>query len=431
MLFRSNLFSINKKMVKENKSIDEIYDLFATRVLVQSVNECYSVLGIIHNYWRPVPGRIKDYIATPKSNGYRSLHTTVFGPNDELIEIQIRTFQMHQNNEVGIASHWSYKERSEDQNKDFDEKVAWLRQIFDWQSEIGNAKDFVSSVKFDLFNDEIFVFSPRGKVVDLPSGATPVDFAYRIHSDIGNSCIGAKVNGRIVTLDSTLQTGDRVQILTSKIPKGPTQDWLKFVRSPSTRAKIRAWFRKQNLEIDEYPIKEKKEEIEKESLEKKELQKRPIRKANASSDPKYYIDIEGNLNLPIIFPRCCNPVPSDEVVGYISRGRGIVIHRIDCHHIKTLSKEPDRIVKASWTSIENISFVAGLYIKVKDEPGTLAQISSAISSEDINLVELRASISKTESARITAKVQVKNIQQLNQLIVKLNQMACVEKVRRM
>ena len=426
-----NLFSINKKMVKENKSIDEIYDLFATRVLVQSVNECYSVLGIIHNYWRPVPGRIKDYIATPKSNGYRSLHTTVFGPNDELIEIQIRTFQMHQNNEVGIASHWSYKERSEDQNKDFDEKVAWLRQIFDWQSEIGNAKDFVSSVKFDLFNDEIFVFSPRGKVVDLPSGATPVDFAYRIHSDIGNSCIGAKVNGRIVTLDSTLQTGDRVQILTSKIPKGPTQDWLKFVRSPSTRAKIRAWFRKQNLEIDEYPIKEKKEEIEKESLEKKELQKRPIRKANASSDPKYYIDIEGNLNLPIIFPRCCNPVPSDEVVGYISRGRGIVIHRIDCHHIKTLSKEPDRIVKASWTSIENISFVAGLYIKVKDEPGTLAQISSAISSEDINLVELRASISKTESARITAKVQVKNIQQLNQLIVKLNQMACVEKVRRM
>jgi GTP diphosphokinase / guanosine-3',5'-bis(diphosphate) 3'-diphosphatase len=426
-----NLFSINKKMVKENKNIDEIYDLFATRVLVQSVNECYSVLGIIHNYWRPVPGRIKDYIATPKSNGYRSLHTTVFGPNDELIEIQIRTFQMHQNNEVGIASHWSYKERSEDQNKDFDEKVAWLRQIFDWQSEIGNAKDFVSSVKFDLFNDEIFVFSPKGKVVDLPSGATPVDFAYRIHSDIGNSCIGAKVNGRIVTLDSTLQTGDRVQILTSKIPKGPTQDWLKFVRSPSTRAKIRAWFRKQNLEIDEYPIKEKKEEIEKESLEKKELQKRPIRKANASSDPKYYIDIEGNLNLPIIFPRCCNPVPSDEVVGYISRGRGIVIHRIDCHHVKTLSKEPDRIVKASWTSIENISFVAGLYIKVKDEPGTLAQISSAISSEDINLVDLRASISKTESARIIAKVQVKNIQQLNQLIMKLTQMACVEKVRRM
>jgi GTP diphosphokinase / guanosine-3',5'-bis(diphosphate) 3'-diphosphatase len=426
-----NLFSINKKMVRENKSIDEIYDLFATRVLVQSVNECYSVLGIIHNYWRPVPGRIKDYIATPKSNGYRSLHTTVFGPNDELIEIQIRTFQMHQNNEVGIASHWSYKERSEDQNKDFDEKVAWLRQIFDWQSEIGNAKDFVSSVKFDLFHDEIFVFSPKGKVVDLPSGATPVDFAYRIHSDIGNSCIGAKVNGRIVTLDSTLQTGDRVQILTSKIPKGPTQDWLKFVRSPSTRAKIRAWFRKQNQEIDEYPLKEKKEEPEKDNQEKKEQVKRPIRKATASSDPKYYIEIEGDLNLPILFPRCCNPVPSDEVIGYITRGRGIVIHRKDCHHIKTLSKEPDRLVKASWTSIENISFVAGLYIKVKDEPGTLAQISSAISSEDINLVDLRASISKTESARIIAKVQVKNIQQLNHLIMKLNQLACVEKVRRM
>jgi GTP diphosphokinase / guanosine-3',5'-bis(diphosphate) 3'-diphosphatase len=426
-----NLFSINKKMIREKKSFDEIYDMFATRVLVQTVSECYGVLGILHNHWRPVPGRIKDYIATPKSNGYRSLHTTVFGPKEELIEIQIRTFQMHQNNEVGIANHWGYKDNTEDQDKDFNDKVAWLRQIFDWQSEIGNAKDFVSSVKFDLFHDEIFVFSPKGKVVDLPSGATPVDFAYRIHSDVGNSCIGAKVNGKIVTLDSTLGTGDRVQILTSKHPRGPSQDWLTFVRSPSTRAKIRAWFRKQNQEIEDFPTKEKKEEAVKEVIPKKTSIKKTKTKTKSSSDAQYFIEVEGDYNLPILFPRCCNPVPSDDIIGYISRGRGIVIHRKDCPNIKTLSKEPDRITKANWTSVENISFIAGLYIKIKDQPGTLALISNAISSEKINLVDLRATISKKESAKIIAKVQVKNIHELNQLITKLNHLDCVEKVRRM
>ncbi len=426
-----NLFSINKKMIKENKTLDEIYDLFATRVLVQTVSECYEVLGIIHNLWRPLPGRIKDYIATPKTNGYRSLHTTVFGPKEELIEIQIRTFQMHQNNEVGIASHWSYKESAQDQDKDFDEKVTWLRQLFDWQSEIGSAKEFVSSVKFDLFQDEIFVFTPKGKVIDLPSGATPLDFAYRIHSDIGNSCIGAKVNGKIVPLSSKLATGDRVQILTAKNAKGPSQDWLKIVRSPSTKAKIRAWFRKQNQEIDEYPDKDKKEEAEKETPETKKIIKKPRKATKAPTDPKFYIEVEGDLNMPILFPRCCNPVPSDDILAYVSRGRGIVIHRKDCPNVKTLSKEADRILSAHWTSVDDVSFVAGLYIKVKDQPGTLAQISNAISSEEINLVDLKASISKTETAKIIAKVQVKNIQQLNQLIIKLSHMDCVEKVRRM
>ncbi len=426
-----NLFSIHKKMTRENKSFDEIYDMFATRVLAQTTSECYEVLGIIHNHWRPVPGRIKDYIATPKSNGYRSLHTTVFGPMEELVEIQIRTFRMHQNNEVGIASHWSYKDGGHDRDKDFDEKVAWLRQLFDWQSELGTAKEFVSSVKFDLFNDEIFVFSPKGKVVDLPSEATPVDFAYRIHSDIGNSCVGAKVNGRIVTLDSKLETGDRVQILTSKNSKGPSQDWIKFVRSPSTRAKIRSWFRKQNQELEEFvPQKEKKEEPEA-IIKKKIPQKKLKKRTNIATEAKYFIEVEGDLNLPILFPRCCNPVPSDDITGYISRGRGIVIHRIDCPNIKTLSKEPDRLVKARWTSVENISFVAGLYIKVKDEPGTLARISNAISSENINVADLRATISKKESAKIIAKVHVKNIHELNRLIHNLQQIDCVEKVRRM
>jgi len=259
-----NLFSTYKKMEREHKDFSEIFDLFATRILVSNVGDCYIVLGIIHNLWRPVPGRIKDYIANPKPNGYRSLHTTVFGPYDELLEIQIRTNEMHQNNEVGIANHWSYKDG--DIDKDFDDKVSWLRQFFDMQSEATDAKDFIASVKFDLFKDEIFVFTPKGKVIDFPAGATPIDFAYRIHSDVGNTCVGAKVNGKIVPINYKLQTGDRVQILTNKSSKGPSRDWLTIARSPSTRAKIRVWFKHlEQLQDDGKPELEAKEEEKKQT----------------------------------------------------------------------------------------------------------------------------------------------------------------------
>jgi GTP pyrophosphokinase len=415
-----NLYSTQKKMERDHKTIDEIYDLFAVRVLVPDVADCYTVLGIIHNIWRPIQDRIKDYIASPKPNGYRSLHTTVFGPGEEPVEIQIRTFKMHTNNEVGIAAHWRYKEE-EKADKDFDEKIKWLRQLVDWHSEVSNAADFIQSVKFDLFQDEIFVFTPKGKVIDLPRGATPIDFAYRIHTDIGNSCIGAKVNSKIAPLDYKLQTGDRVQILTSKIPRGPGKDWLKIAHSPSTRAKIKAWFRKHEIKEEE---EESKEEAPKEKIQKKILKKT----ADLSCKGKYVVMVGGEEDLPISFPKCCSPVPYDEIIGYISRGKGITIHRKNCPNVKTF--ERDRIISAHWCNTENTSFVVRLLLRTKNQPGVLAEVSKAISDEGINVVDFKATSSQKDYARIMANVEVKNITEISKLVARLSRLSSVEKVRR-
>lgn len=416
-----NLYSTYKKMEREFKDIGEIYDLFATRVLVENIPDCYYVLGIIHNLWRPVPGRIKDYIANPKANGYRSLHTTVFGPDDELLEIQIRTFDMHQNNEVGIANHWSYKEGPSD--KDFNEKVAWLRQLLDMQTEATDAKDFVSSVKLNLFKDEIFVFTPKGRVIDLPSGATPIDFAYRVHSDIGNTCVGAKVNGRIAPLNTKLQTGDRVQILTNKTSKGPGRDWLKIARSPSTRAKIRAWFRK----IDE-PLEDDEEEEQTKKVLVSNIVKIKAKKKNTNKNLVMLNNDE--MDLAVFFPKCCSPVPYDDIIGYISRGKGVTIHRKDCTNLNSLMRDKERMIPARWRSTENATFAAGLTIKVKDEQGVLLKISQAISEQGLNVLDFRASASTKNSAKISAKVEVKDLADLEKLIERLAKMSCVEKVKR-
>lgn len=416
-----NLYSTQKKMERDHKTIDEIYDLFAVRVLVPEVKDCYTVLGIVNNLWRPVQDRIKDYIASPKPNGYRSIHTTVFGPGEELVEIQIRTFSMHLHNEIGIAAHWKYKEEGKS-DKDFDEKVKWLRQLLDLHSEVSDASDFVKSVKYDLFQDEIFVFTPRGKVIDLQRGATPIDFAYRIHTDIGNSCIGAKVNGKIAPLDYKLRTGDRVQILTTKIPHGPGKDWLKIVRSPSTRAKIKAWFRKNEL---------KEEEEIKEEISREELQKRTQKKISSeSSKNDYVVMVAGEENLPVSFPKCCSPVPYDEIVGYISRGKGITIHRKDCPNVKTFEKY--RILSAHWRNTEDTAFVVRLFLRTKNQPGVLAEVSKAISDEGINVVNFKASSSESQKnyARIIAYVEVKNLTEIAKLISKLSKLESVEKVRR-
>ncbi|HOJ15910.1 MAG TPA: bifunctional (p)ppGpp synthetase/guanosine-3',5'-bis(diphosphate) 3'-pyrophosphohydrolase [Caldisericia bacterium] len=414
-----NLYSTYKKMERNHIQLNEVYDLFAVRVLVQNISDCYTVLGIIHNIWRPVPGRIKDYISSPKPNGYRSLHTTIFGPGEEPVEIQIRTFEMHVNDEVGIAAHWRYKEGAAG-DKDFDEKVKWLRQLIDWHDETSSAADFVQSVKFDLFRDEIFVFTPKGKVIDLPVGATPIDFAYRIHTDIGNSCIGAKVNGRIAPLDYKLQTGDRVQILTSKIPHGPGKDWLNIARSASTRAKIKTWYKK--LEASEEEA-EKEETLKKETTSK--VQKKP---AKCSEKEKYVVMVDGCEDLPITFPKCCSPVPYDEIIGYISRGKGITIHRKNCPNTKTLEK--DRIIPAHWCNIDDTSFITGLFIRAKDQPGVLAEVSKAISDEGINVIDLKAKVLLNDIAKISAKIEVKNIIELSKLMDKLSKLSCVQKVRR-
>ncbi|MCK5849260.1 MAG: bifunctional (p)ppGpp synthetase/guanosine-3',5'-bis(diphosphate) 3'-pyrophosphohydrolase [Caldisericia bacterium] len=431
-----NLYSTFRKMENKQKPITEVYDLFATRVLVDSVSDCYLALGIIHSLWRPVPGRVKDYIANPKGNGYKSLHTTIFGPDDQLLEIQIRTHKMHTTNEVGIANHWAYKEGDSKKTRDFDEKVQWLKRLLDMQQESKNADEFVKNVKFDLFKEEVFAFTPKGRVMDLPIGSTPIDFAYRIHTDVGNSCIGSKVNGRIVPLTYILQTGDIVKILTSKTAKGPGKDWIKISRSPSTRSKIRNWFRKNQLGNDETQKKtlnkEGKLEENSDDIEQPESLFPLIHNKFKKKKHKKPVIIDGKDDLLVTFPKCCNPVPYDEIVGYISRGRGIVIHRKTCPNLRTLLLEDGRVVSARWNreSEESSYFETEIVLHVDDSPGTLSKISDILSTNRYRVIDMNASVTGKDIEKITLRLEIKDNFELGKLIDLFNGMKSVKKVRR-
>ncbi|HHY78228.1 MAG TPA: bifunctional (p)ppGpp synthetase/guanosine-3',5'-bis(diphosphate) 3'-pyrophosphohydrolase, partial [Clostridiales bacterium] len=397
-----NFYSIYKKMVQQNKTFEQIFDLTAIRVIVDTVKDCYGVLGIVHTLWKPIPGRFKDYIAMPKPNMYQSLHTTVIGPDGEPIEVQIRTWDMHRTAEYGIAAHWKYKEGKASQNE-FDEKLQWLRQMLEWQNEVRDTKEFMETLKIDLVIDEVYVFTPKGDVIDLPVGSTPIDFAYKIHSAVGNKCIGAKVNGKIVPLDYELQNGDIVEIITSASSNGPSRDWLKIVKSSQAKNKIRQWFKKEKREENIIKGKELldkeikrlstslsiniknewlenickrigfqslddlyaslgyggltlnqvmtrlKDEIrknhkidikEEEQLEKKILKPGHTRRKKSNTG----IKVKGIENILVRFSKCCNPVPGDEIIGYITKGRGVSIHRKDCPNTKDLLVEPERII---------------------------------------------------------------------------------------
>ena len=418
-----HFYSIYKKMINKNKSIEQIFDLTAIRILVNTVKDCYGVLGIVHTIYKPIPGRFKDYIAMPKPNMYQSLHTTVIGPQGKTFEIQIRTFEMHKTAEYGIAAHWKYKEgdTQEDKEKSFENKLAWLRDMLEWQKETSDAEEFIEGFKIDLFTDEIFVFTPKGVVINLPSGATPIDFAYRIHTDIGNRCIGSKVNGKIVPLDYNLKTGEIVEVLTSNNAKGPNMDWLNMAKSNQAKSKIRQWFKKIKKEenIDKgkevfekelkkqgviyseiakgeayeksvkrynihsmedlyasigvgqisassYIAKLKEENItEKQSLESinksiddhiSKSDKANINKKTSSND--YGVTVKGVNNLMVRFARCCNPVPGDEILGYITKGRGISVHRSDCSNLKALiDYDNGKVVEVSWGSSKGTAYV--------------------------------------------------------------------------
>lgn len=415
-----NLYSIYKKMDADDKDVDEIFDLHAVRILVDDIPSCYKVLGFVHTKWKPIPGRIKDYIAVPKSNGYKSLHTTVIGPRGFPIEIQIRTYAMHADAEFGIAAHWKYKEQSKvDQNDEA--KLSWLRQLLEWQKEIKPTEDFVEQVKTDLFSDEVLVFTPKGDIINLPVGATPVDFAYRIHTDVGNSCVGAKVNGKIVQLTYKLMTGDRVQIMNSKHIDGPSRDWLKYVAATSTKEKIRAWFRKKAEEDNP-----KDEEEEEEKPKPQPQRRRPTRVGKAGA----MVLLKGMDNAPVMLARCCNPIVGDPIVGFVTRGRGVSVHRIDCPNFANLKSEAERVVEAEWVMDSKKTFVVGISILVENRPGVLAKLSGIISETGINIHMAKAVPLDTQKAKVTFSVEIGTNKDLNDLMELLERVPEVKKVSR-
>ena len=491
-----HFYSIYKKMVNKNKSIEQIFDLTAIRILVNTVKDCYGVLGIVHTIYKPIPGRFKDYIAMPKANMYQSLHTTVIGPQGKTFEIQIRTFEMHKTAEYGIAAHWKYKEGDVQDDKDnsFENKLAWIRDMLEWQKETSDAEEFIEGFKIDLFTDEVFVFTPKGVVINLPSGATPIDFAYRIHTDIGNRCVGAKVNGKIVPLDHKLKTGEIVEVLTSKNAKGPNIDWLNMAKSNQAKSKIRQWFKKIKKEENIDKGKEAFEkELKKQGVIYSEIAKgdgydKAIKRYNihnmedlyaaigigqisasafisklkednmiekqtsetlnkaiddhisksdkanskSASTNSYGITVKGVSNIMVRFARCCNPVPGDEIQGYITKGRGVSVHRSDCSNLKGLiDYDSGKVVDVSWGLSKGAAYVAEIQVKTEDRMGILSDIMVIITESKLPLNALNAKSSKGNVAVINIRVKIDSIEQLKELMRKIRRLRGVMDVYRL
>lgn len=487
-----HFYSIYRKMVTKNKSIEQIFDLTAIRILVNSVKDCYEVLGIVHTIYKPIPGRFKDYIAMPKPNMYQSLHTTVIGPQGKTFEIQIRTFEMHKTAEYGIAAHWKYKEgdTSDTKGKSFENKLVWLRDMLEWQKETSDAEEFMEGFKINLFTDEIFLFTPKGVVIDLPNGATPIDFAYRIHTDIGNKCIGAKVNGKIVPLDYKLKTGQIVEILTSNSSKGPNMDWLSIAKSNQAKSKIKAWFKKAKKEENINKGKEVFEkELKKQSVHYVDIAKgesydkfikrynincmddlyalvglgaivassfiAKLKEENLSKDEKdknlnkaieenisknekkkkytsYGVTVKGENNLMVRFAKCCNPVPGDDILGYITKGRGVSIHRKDCGNLNSLIKEdPQKVVDVSWGTSKGVAYMAEIQVKTEDKSGILSDVMNILMDSKLPLNALNAKSAKGNLAYINIKIKIDTVEQLKELMKKIKRVPGVLDVYRM
>ncbi len=481
-----NLYSIYQKMGEQQKELKDIFDVQAVRVLVNSVKDCYGALGIAHTLWKPIPGRFKDYIAMPKSNMYQSLHTTVIGPNGEPVEIQIRTWDMHRVSEYGIAAHWRYKEGSQGE-KDFDKKLAWIRQMLDAQHDARDAKEFMENLKIDLFSQSVFVFTPKGDVMELPAGAVPLDFAYRIHTDVGHRTVGAKINGRIVPLDYKLKNGNIIEIITSKASNGPSRDWLNIVKTPQAKNRIRSWFkkerreeninrgkdalekeaRKQGLELElvrgerlqEYARKlvqasiddlyatigdgqlipsqivskirdEYRAEKERRPLVE-EMMKKAESKASEWGKPTQGIRVKGIDNLLIRLAHCCNPVPGDPIVGYITRGRGVSIHREDCLNIQPIqNEEPERVVEVAWDKEFQSPFQVKLEVTGLDRPGFLNEVLNVLLDLKINASRVNARSKKDQVTSVELALQVRNTEQLEYLVNRIHKVRDTYGVRR-
>ncbi|MCT4543744.1 MAG: bifunctional (p)ppGpp synthetase/guanosine-3',5'-bis(diphosphate) 3'-pyrophosphohydrolase [Vallitalea sp.] len=492
-----HFFSIYKKMVGQNKTIDQIYDLFAVRAIVESVKDCYGVLGVIHEMYKPIPGRFKDYIAMPKPNMYQSLHTTVIGPEGEPFEMQIRTYEMHRTAEYGIAAHWKYKEGKTAQSieQSEEQKLNWLRQILEWQRDMSDNKEFLDVLKSDLdvFADQVYAFTPTGDVIDLPAGSTPIDFAYHIHSAVGNKMVGARVNGKIETFDYKIKNGDRIEILTSQNSHGPSRDWLNIVKSSQAKSKINQWFRKEFKEenilrgkelIDKYSkakgiplneiIKPNLTEVVKrkygfkdwdavcaaighgglkegqivnklyEEYKNKTKTKKDDNEAIkgivnsnsiSSKQSKSGIVVMGVEDLAVRFSKCCNPVPGDEIIGFITRGRGVSIHRTDCSNIINLSEfERHRLIDAEWQSIDEKEssrlYQVEIQIIGSNKVGLLFNISKVLTEEKIPVKSLNARSIKNEKSIFNVTMDINGVNQLNKLTKKLNSISGVEEIIR-
>ncbi|MFJ5758143.1 RelA/SpoT family protein [Neobacillus sp. NPDC093182] len=485
-----HIYSIYRKMVQQNKQFSEIYDLLAVRIVVNSIKDCYAVLGIIHTCWKPMPGRFKDYIAMPKPNMYQSLHTTVIGPKGDPLEVQIRTSEMHRIAEFGIAAHWAYKEgKALADTTSYEQKLTWFREILEFQNDTANAEEFMESLKIDLFSDMVFVFTPKGDVIELPSGSVPIDFAYRIHSEIGNKTIGAKVNGKMVTLDYRLKTGDIIEILTSKHSYGPSQDWLKLAQTSQAKNKIRAFFKKQRRDenVDkgrelvekeirsmEFDLKEiltadnLKKVAEKfnfaneddmyaavgyngvtalqvanrltEKWRKKRDQEQSATITNAISDMKAFpstkkresgVRVAGIDNLLIRLSRCCNPVPGDEIVGFITKGRGVSVHRADCTNIDSNDAQT-RLIPVEWESSLNDRKEYNVDIEISgyDRRGLLNEVLQAVNETKTNISAVSGRSDRNKMATIIMSIAIHNVSHLQKVVDRIKQIPDIYSVRR-
>ena len=480
-----HIYSIYRKMVKQNKEFNEIYDLLAVRIIVDDIRDCYAALGIVHTLWKPMPGRFKDYIAMPKANMYQSLHTTVIGPNGEPLEVQIRTAEMHRIAEYGIAAHWAYKEGQEIAGEaTFETKLSWFREILEWQQDARDAQEFMESLKMDLFADLVFVFTPKGDVIELPKGSVPLDFAYRIHSEVGNRTIGAKVNGKIVPLDHKLKTGDIIEILTSKHSYGPSRDWLKITKSSQARNKIKQWFKKEKREENVAKGREMVEsELKRNNFEPKEvmtgdnllevahkfnfqgeedmfaavgyggitgaqiatrltdkLRKEretalpnttEIRTDVPRKRPDNGVTVRGVDNLLIRFSRCCNPVPGDDIIGFITRGRGVSVHRGDCPNLQSCSEDDQaRLIQVEWDVDMKHEFNVDIEITGHDRSGLLNEVLATVADMKINITAVSGKTDKNRVAKINMTIAIQNLDHLHKVVERIKKIRDVYSVRR-
>ena len=493
-----HFFSIYKKMVNQDKTIDQIYDLFAVRILVDTVKDCYAALGVIHEMYKPIPGRFKDYIAMPKPNMYQSLHTTLIGPNGQPFEIQIRTFEMHKTAEYGIAAHWKYKESSDGKKpvgQSEEEKLNWLRQILEWQRDMSDNKEFMSLLKndLDLFADSVYCFTPQGDVKTLPNGSTPIDFAYSVHSAVGNKMVGARVNGKLVPIEYQIKNGDRIEIITSQNSQGPSRDWLKLVKITQAKNKINQWFKKELKEdnilkgkdmlaqyakskgfkiglytksqyleavlrkygfrdwdsvlaaIGHGGLKEGQvfnkllEAYEKEN--KKNLTDEQVLEASQESQEKLHVAksksgivVKGIHDVAVRFSKCCNPIPGDEIVGFVTRGRGITIHRTDCVNVLNMSEmDRSRLIEAEWQRADSKvseKYMAEINIYANNRTGLLVDLSKLLTERKIDVRSMNSRTNKQEKATISLSFEVKSKEELNSLIGKIRQIESVIDVER-